>query len=632
MTLTASQVTRRAAAMIRQLCVVPEPLTVTEWADKYRQLPETSTSPGAYDSSVTPYLRRPQDCMGDPANPMVVLCFASQTGKSTAIENGIGYRIARTPSPIIVVRPKIDDAESWAKERFRPMVRSTKVLRDLVRLGRTSDATMRYMPFPGGFTFIASAQSATELASRSAPTVCLDEVDRMEPIKGEGSPVEIALRRQGAADVGTAILTSTPRDAESTIIWPYLEAGTYEKYFVPCPHCQLKQELVRAQLDHETACYVCIGCGVLIEEKYKPWMLANGEWVVTNPEGTYPSFHLNALYSPFAMSGWRQFIAAWKKAQGKPADLQVFVNTWLAELWEEHGEQLKVNELTARLEPGFTEQEVPAGVGVLSIGIDVQGDRIEYWVWGWGDGLESWPIAAGVITGDPTREAWDHLNPFVQLQTEVLDHEWVHVSGKTMRIMVGFIDSGFAATQVYKVAKRWKGRRINASKGVPGRGIPILGRPKYMKHAGISLYPVGVDGAKTEFLRSQIHEKEHGPGFVHLPDWIKTDQLEQFVAEKRTRRIHKGAVIYEWMKKSPDIRNEALDCRVYARAALEMLGPKFLRKLGEKAALLAGTAQPVSDAPPKPVPTYTEQAKVAKINKALRRQTGRGGWVNRWRR
>lgn len=620
----------QGAVLIRDLSQATEPLTVTEWAAKYRILPETSTSPGPYDPSVTPYARRPQDCMADPDVSMVVLCWAAQTTKSTTIENGVGYRIDRRPGPIIVVQPKIDAAESWAKERFVPMVRSTPRLRELVRLGRTTDATLRYKGFPGGFLFVPSAQSATELASRSADTVALDEVDRYEVIPGEGNPVEIVMRRQGAADIALTIMTSTPRDAETTIIWPYLEGGTFEKYFVPCPHCGHMQTLEWARLDIESCCYACESCGVLIEERFKPAMLAAGEWRATNPDGKYPSFHLNALYSPFAKSGWAAMAAAWKRAQGKPADLQVFVNTWLAELWQESGEQLTSTALQNRLEGGFTEGVVPEGVGVLTLGVDVQGDRLVWWVWGWGAGLESWPIATGVIMGDPDKGPVDPLSPWKELEETVLDRVFPHVNGGEMGISVGFVDTGYATTSVYRAVKRWKGRQIWPAKGVGGRGIPICGKPKYDRHNGVSLFPVGTDDSKTQFLRSQLREPTVGPGFVHLPDWIDTAQLDEFVAEKRVRRMHKGQPTYEWQKKTGDSRNEALDCRVYARAALASKGQKFERSLAAKAALKAGTAVSITAAPPKPTPSFGEQARAQQVAKV--RSRGRGGFIGGWKK
>jgi phage terminase large subunit GpA-like protein len=630
--MTRGQRLKASAALIRQLCEVPEALTVTQWADKYRMLPETSTAPGPYDSSVVPYARRPQDCMADPAVPMVVLCWASQLGKSTAIENAIGYRIHRMPSPIIVVQPKIDAAEAWTKERLVPMIRATPVLRERVKLGRTTESTLRYKAFPGGFCFVASAGSATELAARSSPVMDLDEVDRYEVIPGEGNPVEIALRRQGAADVATAVLTSTPRDAETTIIWPYLEAGTYEKYFVPCPHCGHRQELRWAQLDFETACYACESCGVLIEEKFKPAMLAAGEWRATNPEGQYPSFHLNALYSPFAKSGWAAMIAAWKRAQGKPADLQVFVNTFLAELWTESDDRFGTDQLLTRLETGHERGMVPEGVGALTLGVDVQADRIEWTVWGWGAGLESWLIDHGVIVGDPEREPSEPTSPWPQLQREVIDREFAHVGGGRLRIAAGLIDSGYATTKVYTAARAWSRLRVYPSKGVGGGGVPIVGKPNRLKNHSVLLIPIGTDGAKTEFLRSQLREPNVGPGFVHLPDWLETPYLDQLVAEVRKRRVHRGQVIYEWHKRGHDVRNEGLDCRVYARAALELLGVRYIRALGDLAKRVAvptsSQDSPKVETPPPP-PTYAQQQMQ---QRAQGRQPRRGGWVNGWKR
>lgn len=631
---------RRGAALIRDLCQVPEPLSVTEWAAKYRQLPETSTSPGPYDPTVAPYARRPQDVMADPDVTMVVLCWAAQTTKSTTIENYVGYRIDRRPGPIIVAQPKIDAAEAWAKERFVPMVRSTPRLRDRVRLGRSSDSTLRYKSFPGGFLFVPSAQSATELASRSSDTIALDEVDRYEIIPGEGNPVEILMRRQGAADVALTIMTSTPRDAESTIIWPYLEAGTFEKYFVPCPHCGLMQHLVWARLDFETASYACggedekhekFGCGALIEEKHKPAMLAAGAWRATNPAGEYPSFHLNALYSPFAKSGWGPMVKAFRRAQGKQADLQVFVNTWLAELWEEKGDGISGDALTARLEAGHERGTVPLGAGAITLGVDVQKEYIEWWVWGWGGGLESWVVDAGTIAGDPEREVTDPTSVWAELLRDVIDRAYPHAGGGEMRLAGGFVDSGYTASKVYAAVKSW-GRRhgIYPSKGTSG--TVLLGPPKRLKDHGVILYTVGVDGAKNEFLRSQIQEPVAGPGYVHLPDWLQTSQIDALVSEVRKRRLHKGAVMYEWRKRTPDTPNEALDCRNYARAALERRGVKFIRSLTTKAIAAAPSTAPHTPAAEPEPPAPVDVTLQALQRMAKPRAARRGSWSHGWKR
>lgn len=594
---------RVEVAATRRLCSVPEWLTVTQWADRYRILPESSTSPGPYRSDVLPFHRRPQDCLGDPAISMVVLCWGSQLGKSTVLENAIGYRIHQMPSPIMLVRPKIDDAEQWAKERFVPMVQATPPLAERVRIDPRQGATLRYKPFPGGYLFVASAQSATELASRSSANLFLDEVDRFEHLAGEGNPVGIALRRQGAADIGCAGLTSTPRDAETTIIWAYLEGGSFELYHVPCPVCDHMQPLVFGGPNEprglkwtrgqpKTAMYLCEQCACLIEEREKPGMLAAGDWVAQHPEHPYPSFHLPSFYSPFAKTSWAVIADEFEKAKGKPADLQVVVNTFFAECWEENKvEQLDKSALRERADQETALQEgvVPTGVGLLTVGGDVQHNRVEVDLWGWGHGLESWLVASFILLGDPavppdvTSSVWRRVD-------DLLFRTYPHANGAQIPVSVSFLDSSYLAPAVYRYTDSRRGRNVFASKGQGGPGVPLIGKPSLQGRERIPLYIIGTDGAKNEFLRSQIYEQTPGPGYVHLPHWLSDDQLEQFVAEKRVPRIHRGRAVYEWRKKRNDMPNERLDCRIYARAALETLGTATIAKLGELADQWAAAA------------------------------------------
>lgn len=641
----AAQLCRRAAERIRAICLVPELLTVTEWADKYRMLPETSTSPGPYDSSITPYARRPQDCLADPSIGTVVLCWAAQTTKSTVLENGIAYRICRMPAPMVVVLPKIDAAEAWSRERFEPMVASTKALRD--RIERRA-SLQRYKKFPGGFLYMASAQSATELASRSSSFVLCDEVDRYENLPGEGNPVEIVARRGGAADVGLLALTSTPKDEETTVIWPYLEAGTFELYHVPCPHCGTMQPLVwkgprgdpglRWEKGKPAgAYYVCgtgleaepdgtlPGCGGVIEHAAKRAMLAAGQWIATNPEGLYPSFHLNALYSPFAKTSWAAVASAWESAQGKSAKLQVFINTFLAETWKETTDIVPSEGLLQRLEP-LDENVVPDGVAMLTAGIDVQANRIEVYVWGWGDGLTSWLVASTMLFGDPEREVNQPGSVWAALDS-YLAQRFPHVAGGELPIAAALMDSGWATTQVYRFVRRKAPRKIFASKGVGGKGVLILGKATLQSKDRIALYPVGVDTAKREFLRSQLLEADaSAAGFVHLPAWMRTDQVEQLVSEVQKRRVTRKGMIYEWRKKTEDAANEALDCRVYARAALELFGPKVIARLGKTAEAVTAAGLAASAA----AAVVSEQSTTpAPPPRAARR---RSSWVEGWRK
>jgi phage terminase large subunit GpA-like protein len=619
-------------ATLRRLCEVPEELTVSEWADRYRILPESSTASGEFRTSVIPYARRWMDLLADPSTEMAVLCWGSQLGKSTVLENAIAYRICRVPSPIMLVRPKIEDAEWWVKKRFVPMVRQTPALAERVILRRSTNseensATLRMKSFPGGFFFVASATSASELASWSNDFLALDEVDRMEVIKGEGNPVEIALRRQGATDVATAVLTSTPGHAETTIIWPYLEAGTHELYHVPCPHCGFMQALRWGGPNQSfglkwpagkpaEAYYLCEACAAVIEHDAKPAMLAAGEWIATNPEGKYPSSHLNALYSPFAKTSWAAMAEKWEQVHGKPADLQVFTNTFLAECWSETVSKVEVSELEGRLDDALEEGAVPAGVGVLTMGVDVQKPYLYWAVWGWGAGLESWLVATGICEGDPESEPGSPGSPWNALD-DIMRQGFRHVNGRLVPIRRSFVDSGYATSKVYRYTKRRAGWQMFASKGVGGDGI-FVGKPTVQGRDRVPLYAVRVDKGKDEFLRSQILERTIGPGFVHLPAWLSPEQLGGLVAEERRRRPGpRGKIWYEWVAKRGAPPNEPLDCRIAARAALESLGAKLIAGLGLIAERLA--TPPAGPAPPQDA---TEAILAPKP-----RPPRRGGWM-----
>lgn len=575
-------------------CAPPERLTVTQWAEKYRRLADAAGIGHPYRASVTPYARRPQDLMADPSVSMIVLEFAVQSGKSSCIENNLGYRIHQRPGPMMLVRPKIDDAEAWMRERFRTMVRSTEALRKLITLGRAGESLLRFQTFPGGFLFAAAATSATELASRPVPDLFIDEADRMEFIQGEGSPIEIARKRQAATDIGITVIASTPRDAETTLIHPYYVDGTQEKYEVPCPFCGVMQPLVWGAREEEqgtglkwqrdrpdTAQYLCKQCQRLIPETQKAEMLLHGEWKATNASGEYPSFHLNALYSPFAKSAWAVLANEWVKAQDRPADLRVFVNTRLAEVYEDRTEKVDPGILSRTDEQdNYEENTVPHGVGLLTAGVDVQDGWCMVHVWGWGVGLESWPICLTFVVGDTSKLPEEPGSVWRELDT-ILNRRFRHVSGRELLISGALVDSGYRTGIVYAFTKKRARRRIYACKGIGGEGLPNVGKPTRHGKSQTIMYPLGVDAYKDEFILSQVHITQPGPGYVHVPTWVDEETRAGWVSEKRARRLEKGRMVRFWRPKYEGARTEALDTRIYARAALDVLGPAYLDTMEE---------------------------------------------------
>jgi phage terminase large subunit GpA-like protein len=344
---------------------------------------------------------------------------------------------------------------------------------------------------------------------------------------------------------------------ETTIIWPYLEGGTYEFFHVPCPHCDHAaaglEEPALGQGTPSHAYYVCKRTSVKDNglrrrdrrEKYKHEMLA-GRWVATNPEGEYPSFHLNALYSPFAKSSWGVLASEWDRAQGKPADLQVFVNTRLAELWEDTKGVTDPNALFARVDDRWPRCRAARRRGAhrrrRRPGEPPRGVCL-----GVGRRLESWLVAHFIIPGDPEREpdqpgsVWA---PARRVSLQVFPHE---DSGgvEFVPITTTFVDSGFAATQVYRYTNARKGRNIFASKGVGGDGVSICsGRPRCRGARRPSCIQSGRQRRRMN-SSDRNSEQQHGPGYVHLGDWVTEDQCKQLVAEKRKRKLRRpGRVVY----------------------------------------------------------------------------------------
>jgi phage terminase large subunit GpA-like protein len=335
----------------------------------------------------------------------------------------------------------------------------------------------------------------------------------------------------------------------------------------------------------ETAAYHCEGCEQPIAEHHKTTMLEAGEWRPT-AETSDPAtigFHLSALYSPVGWLSWARIARTWEAAQGSDEAIKAFRNTILGETWVETGEAPDWQRLYDRREhrkPGT----VPMGGLFLSAGADVQKDRIEVDVWAWGRGLESWLAEHIVIEGGPDRhEAWSEL-------TALLNRSWRHERGAYLRIARLAIDTGYEAPAVYAWARAQGFAQVAPVKGVEGfnRSSPVSG-PTYVDateagrrlRRGARLWTVAVSTFKTEtyrFLRLKRpteEERQQGavfqPGTVHLPHWTESEWLKQFVAEQLvTVRTKRGFARLEWQKIRE--RNEALDCRTYARAAAWIAG------------------------------------------------------------
>ncbi len=626
---------RRVRVRVFRLFDPPPDITVSEWAIRNRVLPKGTTSrPGPFKPEK--FQVEMMDVVLNPLVHEVVIQKSTQVGYSDAVINNIcGYFIDADPKPIMLVQPTIENAKDYGKKRIKPMIDSCAALSAKIRPATTRRAgnTLGLKEFPGGFLKLTGANSGAGLRSDPVPIVLFDEVDGYPlDVDGEGDPIAIGQRRTDGFADWKIVKGSTPAKPKgiSPIERDFLRSDM-RRFHVPCPFCGIKQILwwrdpvtkgyrlfyatnADGQVDQASVAYVCASCQGKIPERFKQQMLNGGQWIAEFPDRPIAGFHINALYSPWR-ENWGALAQEWHEAnrEGNPEKLKAFINLRLGETWEEQGDAVEATALKSRLEA--YQAEVPDGVGILTAAVDVQGDRLECVVKGWGEKEESWLIAYQQLFGDPGQEAvWNELDSFL-LST------WDHASGQKVRISVTMIDSGGLHTDsVYRFVRARAGRKIFALKGSSESGKEILGKFSVNNQYRVKLWIIGTDTAKDRiFARLKIPAP--GPGYVHLPDFAEDEYLAQLTAEKAVRRYRRGkGTIREYVKTRA--RNEALDLEVYALAGLYVLGQATLRHLGELAEALR---LPPADGPAGGSPGGTPGG-----TGGLGRGGGGSSWVQSW--
>ena len=578
------QAWRRASAAL----LPPPRLTVSEWADRHRMLDNSSPEPGPWRTDRTPYLREIMDSLS-PSAPCerVVFMKPAQIGGTEALLNVCGYLMHHAPAPIMMIQPTVEMAKRFSKQRLDALIENCPELREKVRDPRSRDSgnTVLMKEFTGGVLILTGANSAVGLRSLPAKYVLADELDAWPAdADGEGDPFLLACKRTIAFGSQRKILAiSTPTIEGLSRIEALYRQGDQRKFFVPCPRCGHYQTLEWAQLRWEegrpeTARYQCEACGERIENWRKTEMLARGEWRPTAAgDGLTRSYRLNALYAPAGWPSWPELAREFLEAKRTRETLQVFVNTILGETWrDEAAVPLEADALHARREPFAA--EAPAGVALITAGADVQADRIECEVVGWGAGEESWSLGYFVIHGDTGQpEVWADLD-------RLLARQWRHESGLLLPVSAACIDAGFETATVTEFCSQRRGRRVFAVKGSSGFGKPIWPRRATSggRHRG-EIFLIGVDTAK-ERVYSRLRVEHPGPGYCHFPldrakDWFEMLVSERIIVERGERKFTKPA----------GARNEALDARAYATAALFALYMGGL-KLDEHAQAFAAQA------------------------------------------
>jgi phage terminase large subunit GpA-like protein len=576
----------------------PEKLTLSDWAEKYAYLsPENSATPGKWHN--IPYQVGIMDAVTDPTVREISVMKSARVGYTKIIDHAIAYFIHQDPSPILMVQPTIEDAKGYSKDEFDPMIRDTPVLAELFTKASRQDLvksekekpvkdqeqTIQSKSFPGGKLYFVGANSPRGFRRITVRVVLFDEVDGY-PVEGagdEGDQIALGKKRAQTFDNALFLKGSTPTIKGVSRIEREFLAGDQRHFYVPCPHCGVMQTLEfndkKKHLGYSQAvlrwpegkpheAYFECSTGCIIEEKQKVRMLEQGQWIAHAEFNGHASFFIWAGYSVFANASWGNIAAEFVEAKKDPVTLRVFVNTVLGETWEEKGETVDENWLAQRRET--YDAEVPAGALVLTAGVDIQADRIECEVRGWGIAEESWGIEYRIFYGDTSQgDVWQALDDY-------LGTRFRHENGHDLTIASVFIDAKYQTQMVYDYVRPRQGRRIYAINGQDGAGRPIVKRVsakrKGKDRRDVDLVHIGVDTAK-DMIYARLRMPEPGPGYYHFPDDYDAEYFSQLTAEQAKIKFSKGFAYRVWEKTRA--RNEALDVNVYALAAMKMLNPNF---------------------------------------------------------
>lgn len=568
----------------------PPPFTPSAWARANLVVPDGPRAGEKWDPALTPYVPPILDALA-PESPhnRVVVRKSAQTGLTTLGLAWVGSLIDRAPARIGYALPTIDALSEFNREKLTPAIEATPALAAKVRPQTSrsaSGSTSTSKKFPGGSLVLLNANSAADLRMKTLKFGVADEVDEwQDDLDGQGNPMKLLEARFIAfhASGDWKILEiSTPTLAGQSRIEESFQAGDCRFWTMECPGCsgplvfEFKHLEFKAAPPFE-AHYVAPCCGAVIEHHDKAALVRSGAFVATNPEGRYPSFHVDALIS--LITTWDEIARAHRAIGGDERDAKVFWNTVLGLPYEMRGDAPDHEKLMERRED-YPENQVPPKGLILVAGADVQHSGIWVEIVAFGADRQSWTVSARFLEGDttdPDRGAFEKLS-------RLYDERFPDAFGRGRGLDALGVDAGDGgrAHQVYA----WcRGRpKAFALKGMSGWTYPAIGTPSRVDinragkkiRRGATLWPVGTWSLKAEFYSNlrkpgmKAGQETDPPGYCHHGTFLTESYFRQITAEYLATETHRGRSRRVW--KQAGSENHLLDCRVYAMAMAEYLG------------------------------------------------------------
>jgi len=601
--------------MLRCLARLPPPprISVAKWAERYRFLAENTALPGRFSLQITPYLRGVLEAINDKRVRKIVCQKSAQVGWTDGVMNNyVGYVIHCDPSSMAIMFPREATYKKYSELKLEPMIEATPVLRPLVNLkSRSADNKQDLKQFPGGFLMMFGSNSTDGVKSTPIKRVCVEEPDDCNlNIKGQGDSIKLAEERVKSFHDSKILIGGTPTVAGVSAIAQEMQASDQRSYWVPCHECGDAHVLnwdnvhwqsvdgashqVYGSANPDTAAYTCPHCGSLWNDAQKNRNVRRAEelgfgWKSAADFHGVAGFYLNELYSSFPDSTMARLVEKYLTAEHEASTGELgakiaFWNSTLGLPWEYQSDMPKPLALSTRAE-AYAEFTVPWGGLLLTAGVDVQHDRLAVVIRAWGRGEESWLVYWGEIFGSTlvaTAGAWLELD-------QLLGRDFEHASGSKMRVRAVSIDGsdGNRTEIVHAYVRPRRARGYMTVKGASEqtddrreifstpRKVDLNKRQKPSKF-GLDTYIVGTTRAKDLILDNRLVLEGRGPGTLHWYADVRPDYWEQLVSEvkapSRTNRYRKA-----WQKLA-GVRNEVLDCEVYALHAARSVKTNLMRE------------------------------------------------------
>lgn len=544
-----------------------------------------SPEPGPYNPDRFSYFNEVLHALS-PSDPcrIVTLAKSAQLGGTVLANIFTGGSMAMDPGDPMYVHPTDNNAERWSKMKLTPMLRGTVSLKALFpEKSREGGNSVLYKERADGLgaILISGANSPASLSQVTVPRQVQDDLAKWE-LNSAGDPEVQADSRSRAITFAKIFKISTPLVMPGCRITKSYEAGSQERLFVPCPHCDHMQSLewenMLPHLDEERpdrAFFVCADpeCGGVIEEHHRAQMLRRAEWRSANPKmrRIHRSFYIWSAYS--FLQSWKQIAFEWFKAKGDPEAERAFLNDTVGLAFKAQGEAPPWEGLRDRAEAShYAKGTIPAGALLVTLGIDCQADRVEWQLVGFGRSGRRWVVDYGVIPGHISEPAPRSL------LDELVASSWVNSAGRRIGIDLAAIDGNAWTEDVWAWAKCHPTTRVIMVRGANRDTSPILEQVRRERNAAGKLlayskrfFNFGTSVLKMALYRNLTKRDPDEPGYVFFPRGLEDEYFRQLTAERRVPVKKFGFVVHRWVK-DPGQANEALDTHLQAETAANKLG------------------------------------------------------------